>query len=553
MALFSGLLRWHENAEKRRREKSGFVRFPGLLATACRPLATVGLLSSGSVLFSTPSLLEIYVAARHVPHRNDTNIPWEREPPNNLHADGLTDIDIEEDEDTRKASSFVVLSTGTSTAKMDLDTADLRVGGNIDVGSSGNGEGMAYDDTKELAETSSAGADTFAARRTHLQQLQSAQHGDDVSMGNFIQLQEEAYKNVQDLLVHGEEGKDGLGQRAVEAQAALAEHLRSANRGQGRQAAEAMQRTSGLSPGGIEDQMQKLREAVDGMARLLQAGGNLHAVAGLDADLRRLEAMNGATIYDSTDGATSRIAIVPIIWEDNALAPGANWDFPFLQVDSSTSSSSKVAILKTVQFVQIPEGELSAQLPWRSYYRVAFDGMSEVGAPWRGDWPSQANFLDDAKLFRAMCQYGYDVSVSLQSDQTNRRIKSNRRYWWNEVENIENAEKHEKLFGGAENFRTQIHDGRKKISIKSITACEGDYELPSVDPCTTRLRGTYGETIEATLRKHLNDNRINKEGTHTQQKTTPLVYKVECAAERINGHMEVFRNVFVEFWSRKLA
>ncbi|CAD7964710.1 unnamed protein product [Amoebophrya sp. A25] len=498
MALLSGLLRWHENAEKRRREKSGFVRFPGLLATACRPLATVGLLSSGSVLFSTPSLLEIYVAARHVPHRNDTNIPWKREPPNNLHADGLTDIDIEEDEDTRKASSFVVLSTGV---------------------------------VEQVSKEAAAAEKTVLVSREQLGKLQEEQR-------------EHLEKWFQELKKHSDEADNGPERQGDDPDAASASG----------EAAEGMQHTSGLSPGGIEEQMQKLQEAVHGMARLLHAGGNLHAVAGLDAVLRRLEAANGAASYDSTDGATSRIAIVPIKWEDNA--PGANWEFPFLQVNSRKSSSSKVAVLKTVQFVQIPEGKLSALLPWRSYYRVAFDGMSKVGAPWHGDWPLQAKFLVDAKLFAAICQHEYDASVSLESDKTNERIKGvglggqdDRQFWWNAV--IEDKTKLEELFGQADAFQTQIRDGDKSVSIESITPCNGDYKGRE-EPCRLVDR-KIGETIVADMSSRLGlDKMINSETPKTPE---PRGYKVECAAQQNVGSSSraVFRKVFVEFWLRKLA
>ncbi|CAD7964718.1 unnamed protein product [Amoebophrya sp. A25] len=306
---------------------------------------------------------------------------------------------------------------------------------------------------------------------------------------------------------------------------------------------EAMQHTYGLSQVGIEAQMQKLQKAVlDGMARLGLAGGNLHA--GLDAVQSGLKAVNGAKIYDSTDGDTSKIRIVPIEWKGDA--DGANWDFPFLQVDSSTSSSSKVAaVLKTVQYVQIPKDSLSHLRPWRNYYRFAIDG-SKGGRGWLHEMQRQASLLNDLGLFVAMCRHGFDdVSVSLRSDPTNMKIATH--HWWSAVVKDEPA--FQTLFG--QRFLSEIQNSKKEIRIRSIGWCSKYFDGNSENPCPPGWSSdSRGEENVAGFSEKLHHMTSDEFGN-------PEAFRlqVECAAPR-NDRPEifgVFRRVFVEFWWRKEA
>ncbi|CAD7932050.1 unnamed protein product [Amoebophrya sp. A25] len=547
MPLLSGLLRWHENAEKRRREKSGFVRVPGLLATACRPLATVGVLSSGSVLFSTPSLLEIYVAARHVPHRNDTTIPWKRKPPNNLHADGLTDIDVEEDEDNLKASSLVVLSTGVVEQ---VGTEARATGG--DNGASlvnrkrkeqkQNSEAIAARPTKsrglgqKIASYFGQQEDQRQARTTANPSETSRDMLATVAGGTLAVILNERLQELQRGYVHSLGGTEEDLAKQIEylgfVQAANSE-------------AHAVIKTQ------AEDLERNLRTSIAGMDNLQGsfAGFSASLLAALDG----LKALNGAKLYRSTDGPTSNIRIVPIEWKDIG-GDEVNWEFPFQQGGSAMKTS---AALKTVQYVQIPKNRLDAARPWRSYYRVAMD-VSEAGVQEQVDteWERQVSLVNDRALFDAMCRHGLDVSASLGLDVTNKKIASGgKSHPWNAVFNDE-AE-FEALFGAENEFAEQIQNHGTEIRIPLITKCTPHHANQKVDPCNHHLlsRRQVAWPV-ADVSDALKDERerdiLFKTSIKKPQVSEGRRIQVQCAAPTQDevSEFQVFRRVFVEFWRR---
>ncbi|CAD7964706.1 unnamed protein product [Amoebophrya sp. A25] len=559
MALFSGLLRWHENAEKRRREKSGFVRFPGLLATACRPLATVGLLSSGSVLFSTPSLLEIYVAARHVPHRHDTNIPWEREPPNNLHADGLTDIDIEEDEDTRKASSFVVLSTGvveqvseeftTAAGTVTWSRAQLE---ELEKQQRDHLEKF-FDNLKKQADKGEAQADKGEAdrRRERSEHRDAAgTSGEAALVAGTLPVTPELSTKLQDLQ---QEYVASLGTQhnlAREAEGQI-ENLRK------------VQEANAASHADIEERMQNLEESlrklVNGMGELQSTYANLRV--GFDAGIYGLQAVNGAKFYPSADlyfpHSDAAIRIVPLAWSVK-FDRHVDWAYPFQQIDSNGNGKvADGALSKTVQYVKIPNAMLSHARPWRSYYRIAIDGSSK-GADWMREWDRQIELLNDVGLFKAMCYHEYDVSAAFKTDLTNTRITES--YEWNACFDRVNENNMKSEVGqDSITFQQQIRTGERAITIISIGRCTGFLHL-NTDPCTVAvLRDPFSEGFGGSqdqltpwLQTHVFKKEFFASAVFKNPDDNRLLVKCGTAkgAPLRTSDVKEFRKVLVEFWWR---